>query len=78
MAKTKNTSISIQSTSNNALSVFDFEGNAVRVVTDESGEPWFVASDLAKILGYRMASDMTRRLDDDRQWRRKPRLLRLG
>lgn len=65
MAKLKNTSISIQSTSNNALSVFDFEGNTVRVVTDESGEPWFVASDLAKILGYRDAANMTRRLDSD-------------
>lgn len=73
MAKTKNTSISIQSTSNNALSVFDFEGNAVRVITDESGEPWFVASDLAKILGYRMASDMTRRLDDDEKGTRSVR-----
>lgn len=26
---------------------------------------WFVASDVSKILGYRMASDMTRLLDDD-------------
>lgn len=32
-------------------------------VVDESGEPWFVASDVAKSLGYRMASDMTRRID---------------
>ena len=29
------------------------------------GEPWFVATDVAKALGYRMASDMTRRLDED-------------
>ena len=26
---------------------------------------WFVASDVAKVLGYRMASDMTRNLEDD-------------
>lgn len=65
MAKLKDTSISIQSTSNNALSAFDFEGNTVRVITDESGEPWFVASDIAKTLGYGDATHMTRRLDDD-------------
>ena len=65
MAQTDNTSITIQSTSGNALSVFDFEGSTVRVITDESGEPWFVASDLAKILEYRDAEKMTRSLDDD-------------
>lgn len=29
------------------------------------GEPWFVAKDISDVLGYRMASDMTRRIDDD-------------
>lgn len=29
------------------------------------GEPWFVAQDIAAALDYRMASDMTRRLDQD-------------
>lgn len=42
-----------------------FRGNTVRVITDEGGEPWFVATDVAKILGYAAAKDMTRRLDDD-------------
>lgn len=42
-----------------------FHGQAVRVVTDEHEEPWFVAADVARILGYRMASDMTRRLDPE-------------
>lgn len=43
-----------------------FHGQCVRVIRDEhTGQPWFVAADVAKILGYRMASDMTRRLDDD-------------
>lgn len=37
------------------------------------GEPWFVASDVAKALGYRMASDMTRRLDDDEKGTRSVR-----
>jgi len=44
---------------------FDFEGRPVRVVTDIKGEPWFVAADVAQSLEYRMASDMTRSLDDD-------------
>lgn len=65
MAKTDNISISIQSTSGNAPSVFDFEGNTVRVITDENGEPWFVASDLAKILEYQSAAQFTRLLDAD-------------
>lgn len=37
----------------------------IRTVTDERGEPWFVATDIAKALGYSVASAMTRTLDDD-------------
>jgi prophage antirepressor-like protein len=44
---------------------FDFSGQQVRVVTDEQGEPWFVAADVARILGYSSTKDMTRRLDDE-------------
>ncbi|ODT75475.1 MAG: antirepressor [Nitrosomonadales bacterium SCN 54-20] len=44
---------------------FDFEGQPVRVVTDDDGKFWFVAADIAKTLDYRMASDMARILDDD-------------
>lgn len=36
-------------------------------------EPWFVASDVACALGYRMASDMTRRLDSDEKGTRSMR-----
>lgn len=42
-----------------------FHGQAVRVITDEHGEPWFVATDVARILGYGDATHLTRRLDDD-------------
>ena len=35
------------------------------VVIGADGEPRFIAADIAAVLGYRMASDMTRRLDDD-------------
>lgn len=44
----------------------------IRAVS-ENGEPWFVASDVAKALGYRMASDMNRRLDDDEKGTRSMR-----
>ena len=37
----------------------------LRVVRDENGEPWFVAKDIAKALGYRDADKVTRRLDAD-------------
>ena len=46
--------------------VFDNpEFGTIRAMRGEDGEPWFVASDIAKALGYRDAEKMTRRLDDD-------------
>lgn len=45
--------------------VLAFDGTDVRIVTDEQGEPWFVAADVARILGYREAHDLTRGLDAD-------------
>ncbi|MCW1805277.1 phage antirepressor [Brachybacterium squillarum] len=47
-----------------AIIAFQFEQREVRVV-ETDGEPWFVASDVAKILGYRDAANMTRRLDEE-------------
>lgn len=44
--------------------LFTYADTPVRVL-DVDGEPWFVAADVAKILGYREAYDMTRRLDDE-------------
>lgn len=38
--------------------------SSVRVIS-RNGEPWFVAGDIAEILGYREAKDMARNLDDD-------------
>jgi prophage antirepressor-like protein len=31
---------------------FEFETNNVRVIMDDNNEPWFVAKDVAKALGY--------------------------
>ena len=50
---------------NDQLKVFDYEGKKVRSFLDEEGEPWFVASDISSLLGYRAASDATRILDSD-------------
>lgn len=47
------------------ITIFAYEGKNIRTVTSEDGAPWFVASDVAKILGYRDAYNMTRRLDPD-------------
>ena len=49
----------------NELQIFNNEEfGEIRTITKD-GEPWFVASDVAKALGYRMASDMTRRIDEE-------------
>lgn len=47
-----------------ALRPFDFNGRSVRVVVRE-GEPWFVAGDVARILGFRDANKAARLLDED-------------
>lgn len=46
------------------LDVFTYTDREVRTLAI-NGEPWFVAADVATVLGYRMASDMTRNLDED-------------
>lgn len=48
-----------------SIQLFDFRGNDVRVVVNEAGEPEWVATDVAKVLGYRDASNMCRRLEED-------------
>ena len=47
------------------LSVFKFNQNEVRTIVNDDGEIWFVASDVATVLGYRNAPDMVRNLDND-------------
>ena len=53
------TSASAQNTS-----IFNFNKQSIQIVVKQY-EPWFVASDVAKVLGYRNASDAARLLDDD-------------
>ena len=47
------------------LTPFTFDGIALRGGLNADGVPEIVAADLAAILGYRMASDMTRNLSED-------------
>lgn len=44
--------------------IVEFEGNKVRALAD-GDDVVFVASDIAKILGYRDADKLTRTLDDE-------------
>lgn len=39
---------------------------SVRIVIDDQNNPWFIASDVAKILGYRDSFNMTRIINDSR------------
>lgn len=48
-----------------SLTTFNFNQVNVYTIVAETGDIWFVASDIASILGYRNAPDMTRNLDDD-------------
>lgn len=55
-----------------ALTQFVYDDQPVRVI-EQDGEVWFVAADVARVLGYREAFNMTRALDDDQKG---PRLVR--
>ncbi|CAP01922.1 conserved hypothetical protein; putative Prophage antirepressor [Acinetobacter baumannii SDF] len=45
------------------MSVFNFNQNEIRTIVKDDGEIWFVAADVATVLGYRNAPDMVRNLD---------------
>lgn len=44
---------------------FQFEGQEVRTLKGENGEPWFVAKDVAEVLGFDHTPTLTRTLDDE-------------
>lgn len=44
---------------------FDFKGAALRTLTDENGEPWFVAKDVCDVLELSNVGQALARLDDD-------------
>jgi prophage antirepressor-like protein len=47
------------------LTNFNFESSNIRIFVDESNEPWFVASDVCKVLCISHTASATRNLDDD-------------
>lgn len=52
---------------------FRFDDEIIIRVIGDADDPLFVAADISAALGYRMASDMTRRLDDDERGTRSVR-----
>lgn len=49
---------------NNEIQQFDFKGASLRTLTDEAGEPWFVAKDVCDILGID-TNHLSESLDSD-------------
>lgn len=50
---------------NNEMQKFDFKGASLRTLTDEAGEPWFVAKDVCDILELTNPAVALQSLDDD-------------
>lgn len=50
---------------NTEIQTFNFNNATLRTLTNENGEPWFVAKDVCDILGHSNASMALDRLDDD-------------
>ena len=53
----------------NEIQRFEFKDASLRALTDEAGEPWFVAKDVCDILEISNPSDTLKRLDDDERSR---------
>lgn len=49
----------------NQITRFHFHGANVRLLTDEQGEPWFIAKDICDVLGLGNITEALRALDDD-------------
>nr|UWF88666.1 MAG: antirepressor protein KilAC domain [Bacteriophage sp.] len=50
---------------NAEIQTFNFNAASLRTLTDENGEPWFVAKDVCNILGLNNVGQALARLDDD-------------
>lgn len=49
---------------NNSVQLFEYSGHEIRSLMINN-DPWFIASDVARVLEYRAAPDMTRRIDEE-------------
>lgn len=54
---------------NTEIQTFNFNAAELRTLTDETGDPWFVAKDVCDILEISNPSDALKRLDDDERAR---------
>lgn len=50
---------------NTEIQLFNFNNATLRVLTDENGEPWFVAKDVCDVLELNNVGQALTRLDDD-------------
>lgn len=50
---------------NTEIQTFNFNASTLRTMTDENGEPWFVAKDVCDVLGLNNVSQALTRLDND-------------
>lgn len=50
---------------NTEIQTFNFNSSTLRTLTDEAGNPWFVAKDICNILGHSNVSMALDRIDDD-------------
>ena len=53
----------------NPMTPFNFGEQQVRVISDDRGQPWFVAADVCTVLEIKNPSDAIKRLDDDERAR---------
>ena len=51
----------------NNIIPFEYESHDIRVVTDDTGDPWWVAKDICGVLGLGNTSQALSYLDDDEQ-----------
>lgn len=58
------TTVSESSQTRADVSVFDFKSNAVHVILDGNGDPWFLAKDVCNVLGL-STSNLRRVVDED-------------
>lgn len=50
---------------NTELQTFQFQAHQLTVIADDHGAPWFIAKEVAEILEYSDAYEMTKKLDYD-------------
>ena len=50
---------------NNQITTFNFQNNQIRSFLDEANNPWFVATDVCKVLSIKNTTDALKNIDED-------------